>query len=132
MLSDRTVGNIVNFTCNSGYILYGPISRKCTSLGTWTERNPSCISKHLEHICIYMYVCSYITIVFTLNYTIMHSNFSNLMNVLSRILYQTILYQRLLKNQNNFIANWDSKTEILWYQGFHCIYVVAVKFCIAI
>ena len=41
---DRKVGSIVNFTCHSGYTLYGPATINCTNKGVWTGTTPSCIS----------------------------------------------------------------------------------------
>ena len=49
---DRTVA--VNFTCNDGYILFGPATRNCTSLGSWTGITPSCISMFTS-ICMHVY-----------------------------------------------------------------------------
>ena len=66
MLSDRTIGGTINYTCDSGYILYGPATRNCTNQGSWTGINPSCISKHLVHIIIHMYRCYHIVIIILL------------------------------------------------------------------
>ena len=51
---DRTVGSTVNFTCNDGYILFGPATRNCTSLGSWTGITPSCISMFTS-VCMHIY-----------------------------------------------------------------------------
>ena len=57
MLLDRTVGSTVNFTCNDGYIIFGPATRNCTSLGSWTGITPSCISMFTS-FCMYIAIAT--------------------------------------------------------------------------
>ena len=41
---DRKVGSTVNYSCHSEYILFGPSTRNCSVLGTWTGNAPVCLS----------------------------------------------------------------------------------------
>ncbi|XP_065894463.1 complement receptor type 2-like isoform X2 [Dysidea avara] len=40
---DRKVGSTVNYSCHSEYILFGPSTRNCSVLGTWTGNAPVCL-----------------------------------------------------------------------------------------
>ena len=64
-LLGKTVGSIVYFSCNNGYILFGPTSRSCNNLGSWTGITPSCISMHQ-----YTYVCMLIYKVYVAKYEV--------------------------------------------------------------
>ena len=44
-VSGTTVGQIVTYTCNSGYELMGNSTRTCQSSGQWTGSQPSCSGK---------------------------------------------------------------------------------------
>ncbi|XP_026709917.1 P-selectin isoform X1 [Athene cunicularia] len=39
---DFTFGSTCAFSCQTGFVLMGPESRKCTATGTWTGDNPRC------------------------------------------------------------------------------------------
>ena len=48
----RGVGDIVEYTCSSGYDLVGSSSRTCLPDGTWTENTPQCIRrKYIMRTC---------------------------------------------------------------------------------
>ncbi|NWR36630.1 LYAM3 protein, partial [Tachuris rubrigastra] len=41
-LGDFTFGSTCAFSCQKGFLLMGPGSRKCTAMGTWTGDTPQC------------------------------------------------------------------------------------------
>ncbi|KFW83048.1 P-selectin, partial [Manacus vitellinus] len=41
-LGDFTFGSTCAFSCQKGFVLMGPESRKCTAMGTWTGDTPQC------------------------------------------------------------------------------------------
>ncbi|XP_050162860.1 P-selectin-like [Myiozetetes cayanensis] len=41
-LGDFTFGSTCAFSCQKGFVLMGPGSRKCTAMGTWTGDTPQC------------------------------------------------------------------------------------------
>ncbi|XP_029818119.1 P-selectin [Manacus vitellinus] len=41
-LGDFTFGSRCAFSCQKGFVLMGPESRKCTAMGTWTGDTPQC------------------------------------------------------------------------------------------
>ncbi|NXU82830.1 LYAM3 protein, partial [Xiphorhynchus elegans] len=41
-LGDFTFGSTCAFSCQKGFVLMGPESRNCTSMGTWTGDTPQC------------------------------------------------------------------------------------------
>ena len=46
----RGVGDIVEYTCSSGYDLVGSSSRTCLPDGTWTENTPQCSCIRCKYI----------------------------------------------------------------------------------
>lgn len=41
----RGVGDVVEYTCSSGYVLVGTPSRTCQPDGTWSDTAPECIKR---------------------------------------------------------------------------------------
>ncbi|NXG13368.1 LYAM3 protein, partial [Grallaria varia] len=42
LLGDFTFGSTCAFSCQTGFVLMGPDSRKCMAMGTWTGETPQC------------------------------------------------------------------------------------------
>ena len=43
-LADTLYGSTVTYTCNSGYVISGPATRRCLADGSWSEYKPVCKS----------------------------------------------------------------------------------------
>ncbi len=43
--SGTTEGKVASFSCSTGYTLSGATQRTCQSSGSWTDSQPSCLSK---------------------------------------------------------------------------------------
>ena len=51
MVTDTTVGEIANHTCNDGFVLRGAIQRECLPNGEWSEPLPMCVGKMIIAYC---------------------------------------------------------------------------------
>ena len=46
-------GSIANYSCDTGYILYGDMNRTCQSNGTWSGSAPTCEGRFLDIMSLY-------------------------------------------------------------------------------
>ena len=42
MVMGTTLGSRAMYTCNSGYVLLGSVTRRCEADGTWSGSEPTC------------------------------------------------------------------------------------------
>lgn len=47
--SEFNLNDVVNFTCNTGYLLQGASRAQCRSSGQWSSPLPSCRGKKISH-----------------------------------------------------------------------------------
>jgi len=66
------VGDMVQYTCNSGYAVHGPVIRECLQSGMWSSKNSSCESMLLLLLLLLLLFIILITWLCNYSLTIMY------------------------------------------------------------